>query len=769
MALPTYSYKPLDLATDAIRLVYLFKGFVTDPIRCELFETWLHEVEGVPYEALSYAWGGTWRPEEITLNGCTAKVTENLHTALQHLRSEHRDRVLWVDAICIDQDNEKERGHQVGQMKNIYANAEQVIIWLGRSNGSINLLMDSMNQVHSKAISTGQNWRQSSECWQIAWPIVQHQLGGTHHTELNAQVGEAFQQLLRRPWFRRVWVIQEVASARAASIMCGWKTISTRTFTQIPPLLKITPDAHTQAVLDVMPGFLRKSTWWSHRHDLSVLLEKFYHSEANDPRDKVYALLGISSDACKNGVFQPNYERATHEVIQDTMSFLLFGNQTTLEGCELPQWTLSQLLEKMDILVYELLKWSIENGHHSTTLLLMADRDIEINRRFMDERTLLSFLAPKCDHGEMIKAILACTDVDVNLDLPLTYAVRLGEDETIRLLLAHKDIDADLGSPLAEAAKLGRVSAVQLLLAHKHIDVNLNSPLAEAATRGYDEIVRLLLARDDIDINLGEPLAVSAIGGYAAIVEMLLEHKDIDVHLSQFLRSLGKSESPDTTISNKLITMLLSNAADLDYQDDTGRTPLSKLAWSEGCLMSTYLLDKGAKVDSRDNNGRTALSWAAENTRLGDNPMIELLLERHAHIESRDNNGRTPLSWAAEKGPYLTVRMLVEQGARLESQDDNGRTALSWASSNSRSLVSQFLVEKRAKLESRDNDGRTPLSWAAGEGRNQVAQYLVGRGANIEWGDNSGRSPVSWALINGHLELGESLLRNLSHGVDEDD
>ncbi|RYP16106.1 hypothetical protein DL765_005307 [Monosporascus sp. GIB2] len=144
-----YKYQPIDFATDAIRLVRLFKGYFTDPIRCELWETWLHQVEGVPYEALSYTWGGSWKSAEITLNERALRVTENLYSALQHLRFEDRDRILWVDAICIDQDNEKERGHQVGQMRSIYQNAEQVIIWLGSSSNEIDLLMDLANQTSS--------------------------------------------------------------------------------------------------------------------------------------------------------------------------------------------------------------------------------------------------------------------------------------------------------------------------------------------------------------------------------------------------------------------------------------------------------------------------------------------------------------------------------------------------------------------------------------------------------------------------------------------
>ncbi|KAK3341031.1 heterokaryon incompatibility protein-domain-containing protein [Neurospora tetraspora] len=112
-----YNYQRIDLSTDAIRL-------------------------GVPYGALSYTWGDSPDAYEIFINDRKSLVKENLHMALLALRQTDEDRLLWIDAICIDQDNDKEKGHQVGQMRQIYENAEQVLIWLGPSNRGIDSLMD---------------------------------------------------------------------------------------------------------------------------------------------------------------------------------------------------------------------------------------------------------------------------------------------------------------------------------------------------------------------------------------------------------------------------------------------------------------------------------------------------------------------------------------------------------------------------------------------------------------------------------------------------
>lgn len=105
-----YKYNRLDLATDAIRLLRLLRGEQNQQIKCEVFETYLHQVEGVPYEALSYVWGTKQSTDKIWLDGYQFGMTENLYEALVYLRRPDEDRVLWIDAICIDQ-NHKAVGH----------------------------------------------------------------------------------------------------------------------------------------------------------------------------------------------------------------------------------------------------------------------------------------------------------------------------------------------------------------------------------------------------------------------------------------------------------------------------------------------------------------------------------------------------------------------------------------------------------------------------------------------------------------------------------
>jgi hypothetical protein len=149
------------------------------------------------------------------------------------------------------------------------------------------------------------NQKISDKQWVNIWLAVVHSLSADQRNLLV----EGLWSLLRRNWFKRVWIIQEVASARVAEIACSSKSVSASIFALTPSLLEITLDPHCKPILDIMPGPLWNSSWWAKKQDLYTMLVKFRKSEATDPRDSIYALLGISSDACDTDFLKPNYEK----------------------------------------------------------------------------------------------------------------------------------------------------------------------------------------------------------------------------------------------------------------------------------------------------------------------------------------------------------------------------------------------------------------------------------------------------------------------------
>ncbi|OCK79113.1 HET-domain-containing protein [Lepidopterella palustris CBS 459.81] len=298
-----FEYSPIDLEGPAFRLVRILAADLFSDIQCELFEAWYTECNGgMPYEALSYTWGGTEKTAKISVNGSEMYITKNLYEALQHLRFPDRDRILWVDAICIDQNNNKERGHQVQQMSNIYREADRVTVWLGLGTLETDLVMDYMNQQHKNVVQVG---------------------GSLKHSDNQSRLKTGLERLLEHQWFTRIWVLQEIANARRASIVCGWKSVSTQTFAIVPPLLGVKASKQCRAVLDIMPGGSRNHSWWSKGRTLHTLLKRFRTSQATEQRDLIYALLNMSSDACGGKILVPDYTKELKKVVQETTSFLL--------------------------------------------------------------------------------------------------------------------------------------------------------------------------------------------------------------------------------------------------------------------------------------------------------------------------------------------------------------------------------------------------------------------------------------------------------------
>jgi len=125
-----YQYSPL-LSETSIRLLELRPREGNDSLECALHET---ELENAPkYEAISYVWGDPANRVNILCDGKTIGITQNLYDVLLRLRFEDRSRIVWADAICINQNDNAEKGSQVKEMKKVYANATRVCIWLGRT------------------------------------------------------------------------------------------------------------------------------------------------------------------------------------------------------------------------------------------------------------------------------------------------------------------------------------------------------------------------------------------------------------------------------------------------------------------------------------------------------------------------------------------------------------------------------------------------------------------------------------------------------------
>jgi len=135
-----------------------------------------------PYEAVSYVWGSEDNKKPVYIDGDELYVTANLHVALSHLRHCFVEKILWVDAICINQHDNDEKGRQVQSMAKIYAKASRVIVWLGEAADNSDQALEAIRVAADE---------------QRTIPSID---------ETNQQ---AILTLLEREWFKRIWVIGE--------------------------------------------------------------------------------------------------------------------------------------------------------------------------------------------------------------------------------------------------------------------------------------------------------------------------------------------------------------------------------------------------------------------------------------------------------------------------------------------------------------------------------------------------------------------------------
>ena len=126
-----FKYQALDEAAHEIRILSLQPGAFDDPISCTISHEPLRSADD--YEALSYCQGDPILCREISINEASFAVTKSAAYALRYLRTTDRVRRIWIDAVCTNQANPRERMHQVKQMKNIYQQALRVLACLARN------------------------------------------------------------------------------------------------------------------------------------------------------------------------------------------------------------------------------------------------------------------------------------------------------------------------------------------------------------------------------------------------------------------------------------------------------------------------------------------------------------------------------------------------------------------------------------------------------------------------------------------------------------
>jgi hypothetical protein len=209
-----YQYESLPY-DDSLRILIIHPSSnEVDPVTCTIRHARLSDTL-LEYEALSYTWGDVTQKQEIHIcehsqpeSGRKLLVGRNCHSALYHLRHGSRDRSFWIDAICINQEDLEERSKQVRVMDKIYCFASNITVYLGESTPGSRLFFNMPAPADQGLIL--ESYRPSTD-------VITRELD----------------ELYRRPWFRRVWVLQEVSGKSGVTYMCGRDSASFHTFAEL--------------------------------------------------------------------------------------------------------------------------------------------------------------------------------------------------------------------------------------------------------------------------------------------------------------------------------------------------------------------------------------------------------------------------------------------------------------------------------------------------------------------------------------------------------
>lgn len=271
---------------DLFRLAVIYPGSGTAPIHCRL----IWESSKDPkrdYRCLSYCWQTIEREADIICDGYRFPVTKNLLSALRSLRDPKANLLIWIDQICINQDDDMERGHQVSIMKKIFNQAKEVVVWLGEEDGQTRKLCE-----YAKKMERGRSSPKNAQRSLLKKLLNPRQLQ------------DAIQNLLERPWFQRVWVIPEVALARFTVVACGRDRISwdnlVRLIRDVDSPQNVNFDKHMAllgnprqriAIITQMIASQREGLYHT---DITQLLILAKSSKATDVRDMIYAFYGLT-------------------------------------------------------------------------------------------------------------------------------------------------------------------------------------------------------------------------------------------------------------------------------------------------------------------------------------------------------------------------------------------------------------------------------------------------------------------------------------------
>ena len=323
------AYQPLDTHRNQIRLLHIQPGRFEETPRCTVSTVSLDDKP--VYEALSYVWGTLNDTVPIIFENKPVEVTRNLDRALRHIRYPDRERVIWNDALCINQPDIPERNAQVARMNVLYSKASRVVIFLGEEGEDGGIATEFFQEMsRNPDLHLDPSKSPHVEIYGLSWG--------------DSGLTKAIARFFSRPWWQRVWTVQEFILAEDIVFQIGNRSL--------PGSLMLTFDRvfakHSlgccyqsfRSLFDVdEKSFSTMAFGLENLQDFPALhknrstvpfadiLLRYKNRECYDPRDKIYGMLGLASEEIVS-LIKPDYTTPASQVYENAALTIMrkYGN-----------------------------------------------------------------------------------------------------------------------------------------------------------------------------------------------------------------------------------------------------------------------------------------------------------------------------------------------------------------------------------------------------------------------------------------------------------